>query len=126
MIILFENLNEFLEEIKTEAGKGTPAYLSMITKRDQAGNVESWINIQVIDDSGNALSYRYTDLPDYRIISPSFYDLALDEQNAKVAKESYEKSIADVKNKINTEYEKIKRMLTEKIGFKKITEALIQ
>lgn len=129
MLIMYEKLDDFLEEVRKEAviNKKRPIYLSILRPQNPETNIMSaQIYIQLIVEN-NALTYQYADLPDIKIISPSVFDAVFLGQAEEVekAKKNYELKNAEVNSKIIEEYDKIKKVL-EGIGYTDFKKAVIQ
>jgi len=129
MLIIYEKLDNFLEEMRQEsivgAGKTQPVYMSVVRRQNPETNVMSAeIYIQLLKD-GNALTYIYADLPQIRVIPPGYYDTVLNKEDAEMAKKNYEAKNKNINDKILEEYEKIKQVLVG-YGYKEFKRAMVQ
>ena len=127
MLIVYEKLEDFLEELKKEAviDKTRSIFLSILRPLDEQTNIMSaQIYIQLLKD-GNALTFQYTDLPEIKILSPMVFDSVFSGEEAEKAKKNYELKNTGVNNKLLEEYNKIQNILKE-IGFTDFKKAVIQ
>jgi len=126
MLIIYEKLDDFLEELKKEAviNKTRPIYLGILRTMNEEKIMSAQIYIQLIVN-GNTLTYRYTDLPEIKVISPIVYDTVFSGEEAEQAKKNYELKNTEINNKIIAEYDKIKGVL-KGIGYTEFKKAIIQ
>lgn len=127
MLIIYEKLDNFLEEIRREAiiGNNKTIYMSILRQQNPETNLLSaQICIQLLQ-GGNALTYQFTDLPSIRIVHPSYFDSFLNKEESEMAKRNYEKMQKETDEKILEEYNKIKKVI-EGYGYKDFKRAMIQ
>lgn len=121
MNIIYEKLEDFLERLKKE--KPDTVYLSKLNTVNEEKIATAVINIQmqIMDD---VITYRYTDLPKVQLLPESYFEY-MSEEVKNEQKKKYEQKIEHANAIITSEYEKLKKVLTE-MGIPNIENAIVQ